>query len=145
MVYVDTGTNVHVTGRRVVAVVIDGIVFGVLISLLSAFGLKTSASGFNLTTLSGGGRIVLVVLALAYYTIMEGLIGQTVGKMVTGIRVLDPNTGRPPGLLKALFRTLMRIIDALPFSYLLGFIVVLASSRRRRLGDMVAGTQVVRG
>ena len=43
----------------------------------------------------------------------------------------------------ALIRTLLRIIDGL-FAYLVGFILVLASDRRRRLGDIAARTLVVR-
>ena len=43
----------------------------------------------------------------------------------------------------AILRTLLRVVDGL-FGYLLGYVVVLASARRQRLGDMVAHTLVVR-
>ena len=63
-------------------------------------------------------------------------------------RASDRPAGRrdgatPPGAGAALIRTLLGI-DGL-FGYLAGFIIVLASDRRRRLGDMAARTQVVRG
>jgi uncharacterized RDD family membrane protein YckC len=47
-------------------------------------------------------------------------------------------------IIDAILWTVLRIIDGL-FAYLVGFIVVLSSDRRRRLGDMAARTLVVRG
>jgi uncharacterized RDD family membrane protein YckC len=41
-------------------------------------------------------------------------------------------------------RTILRIVDSLPAFYLLGFIVVVASKEKQRIGDMAAGTVVVR-
>jgi uncharacterized RDD family membrane protein YckC len=136
--------NVHVTGRRVVATIIDGILFGIVSSILSSFfGTKTTSSGFNITRLSTGGSFLLLVIVVLYYVILEGVYGRTVGKMITGVRVVDAATGNPPGIGKAVIRTLLRIIDGI-FAYLVGFIIVVSSDRRRRLGDMAAGTLVVR-
>jgi uncharacterized RDD family membrane protein YckC len=145
VVYLQGAPDVRVTGRRVVATIVDSIVFGLVVALLEAFGLHTSASGLSLTQLSGGGSGALVAFVIVYYTLMEGLLGKTVGKMVTGIRVVDATTGGLPGLFKAFVRTLLRFIDGLCGTYLLGFVIVLASPRRRRLGDMAANTQVIRG
>jgi uncharacterized RDD family membrane protein YckC len=142
MTYVQGVPNVHVTGRRVVATIIDGILFSILNGAFSSlFG--TDSSGFDITRLSTGGSFLLLVIAVLYYVILEGLYGRTLGKMITGIRVVDAATGNPPGIGKALIRTLLRIIDGI-FAYLVGFIIVLSSERRRRLGDMAAGTLVVR-
>ncbi|WP_433606604.1 RDD family protein [Dactylosporangium sp. CA-139114] len=135
--------DVHVTGRRVVATIIDGIIFGVINVILQPIFGGTDASGFDFTRLSTGS-FVLFVVALAYYILMEGMLGRTVGKMVTGIKVVDEATGGVPGAGKAAIRTILRIVDGF-FGYLVGFIVVLSSRRRRRLGDMAAKTLVVRG
>jgi uncharacterized RDD family membrane protein YckC len=143
MIYAPTALNVRVTGRRVVATFIDGIIFGIISTILSGVFDTNRSSGFSFTQLSFGGSFLMFVIVLLYYTLLEGSIGKTVGKMVTGIKVIDEN-GRPPGYLKGLVRTLLRIIDGL-FVYLVGFIVVLSADRRRRLGDMAAKTQVVRG
>ena len=78
-----------------------------------------------------------------YYVLLEGYLGQTVGKMATGIKVVSEATGEAPGIAGAAIRTVLRIIDSL-FSYLVAFITVLASSKRQRLGDMAAHTLVVR-
>jgi uncharacterized RDD family membrane protein YckC len=137
--------DVKVTGRRVVATIIDGLVLGVLGSVFSAvFGLNPDRDDLDLTSLNPGGSFVLFLVALVYYVLMEGLLGRTLGKMAVGIRVISEETGGTPGLLKALLRTLLRIIDAF-FGYLLALIIVVNNDRRRRLGDMVAKTLVVRG
>jgi uncharacterized RDD family membrane protein YckC len=142
--YAQVPGNVRVTGRRVVATIIDGIIFGIVSSILNAiFGTRTATSGFSYTSLSTGGSFVLLVLVVLYYVLMEGMLGRTVGKMATGIRVVREDGTSPPGAGPALIRTLLRIIDGL-FGYLVGFVIVLASDRRRRLGDMAAHTQVVR-
>ncbi|MFI5843936.1 RDD family protein [Catenuloplanes sp. NPDC051500] len=137
--------DVKVTGRRVVATLIDGLVLGVLGSVFSAvLGLNPDRDGMDLTSLASGGSWVLFVMALLYYVLMEGLLGRTLGKMATGIRVIDEATGSTPGLLSGLVRTLLRIIDGF-FGYLLALIIVVNNDRRRRLGDMAAKTLVVRG
>lgn len=145
MSYVRPGLEVHVTGRRVVATIVDAILLGIISGVVAAlFGTSTTSSGFDVTRLSTGGSFLLLVVAVLYYVVLEGFAGRTIGKMVTGIRVVDAATGNPPGLGKALVRTVLRIVDGL-FAYLVGFIIVLASTNRRRLGDMAARTLVVRG
>jgi uncharacterized RDD family membrane protein YckC len=148
MTYVESGPDVHVTGRRVVATLIDGVVLGIVYSVFRAlFGTSDATtggnSGFDFTRLSLGGGIGWLVVVVLYYVLLEGYFGRTVGKLVTGIRVISEATGRPPGLGRALLRTVLRIIDGLA-SYLVGFIIVVNSSRRRRLGDIAADTLVVR-
>ncbi len=69
--------------------------------------------------------------------------GQTIGKRVVGLRVLDEQ-GLRIGLVPAVLRNLVRIVDFLPAFYLVGGIAALADGRGRRLGDVAAGTIVVR-
>ena len=74
MTYLYTQPDVHVTGRRVVATFIDGIVLGAINSaLVHAFAVDRASSGFNLTTLSFNGSVSLLVVVLLYYTLLEGL------------------------------------------------------------------------
>ena len=88
-------------------------------------------------------NVVYGVLVVLYYILLEGYLGQTLGKMLLGIQVVREDTGQVPGLGAATIRTLLRIIDGL-FSYLVAFIVVWTSAKRQRLGDMAAHTLVVR-
>jgi uncharacterized RDD family membrane protein YckC len=114
MTYASGSPDVHVTGRRVVATIIDGILFGVFSNIFaSVFGVKRASSGFDLTTLSARGSVWLLVTVVLYYVLLEGLVGRTIGKMITGIRVIDAETGGRPGVVSAVVRTLLRLVDGL--------------------------------
>lgn len=143
MVYMQSGVDVRVTGRRIVATILDGIVLGLLYRLSTAIFGGHYDSGLDFTRLTSKAGIGWVVVALLYYMLMEGLLGRTVGKFVTGIRVIDARTGRTPGMFTVLIRTLLRVIDGIG-GYLLGWIIVVFNDRRRRLGDMAADTLVIR-
>ena len=69
--------------------------------------------------------------------------GQTVGKRAMGLRVLQ-ESGVRIGFLHAVLRNLARPIDRLPFFYAVGGTAALFSQSQQRLGDMLAGTIVVR-
>ena len=90
------------------------------------------------------GGMLGAFAVLAYFPVAEGLWGRTVGKLVAGLVVVDAR-GRPPGLLRAAGRTVTRLVEVNPF--LLGGVpagvIVLMNKRRRRLGDMLAGTYVI--
>jgi uncharacterized RDD family membrane protein YckC len=135
----------HVTGRRVVATVVDGLVFGLayVVLAVAAGAIVPTGPWSWRADLPVGANIAYGVGVVLYYVLMEGLFGQTVGKLVCDIRVVDEETGRLPGLGKAAVRTVLRLVDGL-FNYLVAFVVVLASGHRRRLGDMAARTLVVR-
>ncbi|GIF26921.1 putative RDD family membrane protein YckC [Actinoplanes tereljensis] len=132
--------NVHVTGRRIVATLLDGVLFGFV---ASALDVQQDNATYQLSGVSTAHGFWFVTFVFLYYVLLEGLTGRTVGKLITGIRVVDAETGRRPGLLSGFVRTLLRIIDGFA-GYLLALIVVINSKNRRRLGDMAAKTLVVR-
>jgi uncharacterized RDD family membrane protein YckC len=136
--------DVHVTGRRVLATIVDGIVLGIVFSVLSMLFGSTSAEGGAVSASLGGlGTLLYLIIVLAYYILLEGYRGQTVGKMLLGIKVVREDADGAPGLKAATIRTLLRIIDGF-FFYAVAFVSVLASSKNQRLGDMAANTLVVR-
>jgi uncharacterized RDD family membrane protein YckC len=136
----------QVTGRRVVATLIDGLVFGVAYWLLAlAFGdVRTEGEAANwVSNLPVWASVAYGLFVLAYFVLLEGLLGQTLGKLATGIKVVAEATGQAPGIAVAAIRTLLRLIDGL-FCYAVAFVTVLVSVKRQRLGDMAARTLVVR-
>src|SRR5439155_12152122 len=80
-----------------------------------------------------------------YFLLFEALNdGRTPGKRVLGIRVVM-DTGHRVTFTAAAVRNLVRIVDAQPLvSYLVGLGFVLFHPQIKRLGDIVAGTVVVR-
>lgn len=84
----------------------------------------------------------LGVLALAYASYFTGTTGQTPGKMVLGLRVVD-TAGRPPGRGLALGRALLGTLGiALAFA---GVVPVLVDPARRAFHDRLLRTRVVKG
>lgn len=139
-----TALEVHVTGRRVLATIVDGIVLGILFTVMSVlFGSSSAEGGAVSASLGGLASLVYFLIVIAYYILLEGYLGQTVGKMLLGIKVVREGTGELPGLGGATIRTILRLVDGF-FFYAVAFITVLISGKNQRLGDMAANTLVVR-
>jgi uncharacterized RDD family membrane protein YckC len=144
--------DVHtdVLGRRIAASLIDFLILAALFFVLAALthGVHdqtvTTATGYHVTrfTVSGSIDFIALVVMILYYLGFESLIGQTPGKMVTGLQVVDLD-GRAASTGAILVRTVVRIVDVLPFLYLVGFISLLCGEGpRQRVGDRMAGTTV---
>lgn len=143
--FAGTREDVHVTGRRILATVVDGLIFGLLFVVMAAlFGTitRTGAFGWD-ASMPDLPSVAYAVLVVLYYVLMEGYLGQTVGKMLMSIKVVREDDGGVPGFRAATIRTLLRIVDGL-FSYLVAFVTVQISGKNQRLGDMAAHTLVVR-
>lgn len=139
-----SGSSSEVIGRRIGAILIDGIAVFLPLFVVMAllFGESNTDGGFQLS-LNGLPFIAFLLITLAYFFAMEAFNhGQTLGKRALGIRVVADSSG-PASAGSVLARTLLRIIDVLPIFYLVGLVAVLASSDNKRLGDMTAGTRVV--
>jgi len=100
-----------------------------------------------LSIVGRGGDWVLAAWGVfigAYFIVMEGKWGATLGKMGTKIRVVD-RAGQPPGYGRAFVRMLLRLVEVNPllFGGVPAALVVWSSSTRQRLGDMAAGTYVL--
>src|SRR5205823_14168695 len=139
--------------RRVLALVADTAVISLLDAILNGtFGITRVTSGVATTVGSGGFTSFttqttvdwpwLALLWVTYYAVLEGLFGASFGKRLAGLRVTDLE-GRRIGWQAAIVRNLARLLDVLPFAYLLGGILTLATKRHQRLGDILAGTIVV--
>lgn len=92
--------------------------------------------------------IVLFGLFSGYFVFFEWLWnGQTPGKRLLKLRVIRED-GRPVTFWEALTRNLLRIFDALPGFliplYSVGLVVIFMNRRDQRIGDLFAGTIVVR-
>jgi uncharacterized membrane protein SpoIIM required for sporulation/uncharacterized RDD family membrane protein YckC len=137
-------------GSRVLAGITDLVIciLGFVLLSLAVFAVL-GATGIR-SDVTGSWGIALVVLAQfavlwGYYVLFEGLMdGQTPGKRIHRLRVVADG-GYSVTLGVSAVRNLVRVIDMQPvFFYLVGMTSVLLTRRGRRLGDLVAGTIVVR-
>ena len=91
-----------------------------------------------------GGILVFFILQTGYAIACEWRWrGQTIGKRVVGLRVMDVQ-GLHLQFSQIVIRNLLRFVDSLPALYLLGGAVCFFNSRAQRLGDIAANTIVVR-
>ena len=139
-------------GTRLMAAIVDTMFLGILAFLalcLGVFGLTAvfaSISDDNTASVIALAIVVLIFFFVlwGYYVLFETIWhGQSPGKRWTGLRVIQEG-GYPIGFSQAAIRNIVRIADFLPFMYIVGAIVMLVDSRSRRLGDLVAGTIVVK-
>lgn len=128
-------------GRRFVALLIDG-----LITALAwvPFAETSSVDGVYSIRWEDMDFVIPVAITLAYFVVLEGGFGATVGKVVLGIRVRRPDGSRI-GFGPALTRNLARVVDAFPYviPYLVGGIAVIRSETDQRFGDRWAKTVVI--
>jgi uncharacterized RDD family membrane protein YckC len=138
---------------RALAVMLD---MAMMLAIVIAFMLLGSLSlGLASELLSHDlfrflGNIFLVSLIIVSFLVFFGfpvyyewkLGGQTPGKRVMGLRVVDVH-GRRLGFNQIVLRNLLRMADMLPGFYACGGISMLLSPRAQRLGDLLADTTVV--
>jgi uncharacterized RDD family membrane protein YckC len=128
--------------RRGVALAVDLIVIAILQAVGSGLAVGMSRLAPNVYVAAQAfGLTWQLVIPGAYLVLSHGTGGQTAGKRLLGVRVVD-RSGAPIGYLHALGRLIATVVAALP----LGIGLAVAGLRRDRRGlhDLLAGTQVVR-
>jgi uncharacterized RDD family membrane protein YckC len=119
--------------------------FGCISAIASGLGLLTAV----LRIISVDVAQAVMVLGYFMISIGYGIIlewfwrGQTVGKRLLGLRVVDEQ-GLKLQFSQVLIRNLLRFVDMLPLFYVVGGLTSLLSTRAQRLGDWAATTIVVR-
>ena len=131
-------------GSRFLAQTLDLLV---LLVLLTVVGIGGAAFGavFHTAQLAILIWLLLSFLVLfGYFLVCEAVFGGvTVGKRALRLRVVGDH-GEPILFSQAAVRNLVRIVDFLPFFYGLGLVTLFVNGRGKRLGDLAAGTLVVR-
>ena len=131
-------------GTRGIAQILDLlIVTGLLIALVF---LAAGVAGF--TQSSTAATLIFAfgtfIVVFGYFWISEALFsGQTLGKRAFRLRVVG-DRGEPLTWMQAGIRNVVRIVDFLPYGYGVGVVVLFANGRGKRLGDLAAGTIVVK-
>jgi len=131
-------------GSRFAAGLVDQILkFALLGALLLLQQVLAGGAGGSGAALAGV-LVAVFLVQFGYDVLFETLgSGRTPGKRWTGLRVVKAGGG-PVGFLASALRNILRIVDSLPGFYLVGILAVLFTKKNQRLGDLAAGTIVVR-
>jgi uncharacterized RDD family membrane protein YckC len=88
--------------------------------------------------------LVQIVIEWGYFVFWEfSSGGRSIGKIALRLRVIRDG-GSPITLREILLRNFLRVVDILPANYLIGLVAMVVSPEGKRLGDIAAGTVVVR-
>ena len=120
-------------GARFLNFLIDNIIARIVVAAITLALAGVVGTG-------DGNATIIVIVALggfvAYYIVLEAAFGWTIGKLITGTRVMRFD-GTPPRLAQIIGRTFARFIPFEPFSLLFG-------SSNQGWHDSLSGTRVVR-
>ncbi|MGH7320955.1 MAG: RDD family protein [Candidatus Rokuibacteriota bacterium] len=124
--------------RRAVALGVDLVIVRLLL-VVGSF-VATRFAALDLVARAFEYSYALVVPA-AYFVLMHGAAGQTLGKRICGVRVVE-TSGRDIGYARALGRLAGTVLSAVPCGA--GFGLAAVRRDKRALHDLLAGTRVVR-
>jgi uncharacterized RDD family membrane protein YckC len=120
--------------------IIDHTLQLVLVAAAVAVSLDIGSGAAGITA----AALVSFALTFGYDVLFETLAaGRTSGKRLAGLRVVTA-LGGPVTFHVSAIRNLLRAIDFLPGAYVVGAAVILIGRRNQRLGDVAAGTLVIR-
>lgn len=127
-------------GERLIALIIDYLLLGLYIySTIALFSTFHLPSGISLVFF-----MAIVYLPVLFYSFLCETFnhGQSLGKKLMNIRVIKAD-GTTPGISAYLLRWLLFSIDG-PLTGGLGLLVILLTKNSQRLGDLAAGTMVIK-
>lgn len=134
-------------GSRFAAFVLDFLLQVAFFGLVVIMAVVVLHNGGETSALIATGVLSLVFLLdfIGYFIICEMLwSGRSVGKRAAGTRVVRVS-GAPVGFWSSLLRNITRLIDTMPGAfYLVGSVLILATSKNQRLGDLLGNTVVIR-
>ena len=123
-----------------IAVLTPIVLIGGYVTLRAIFGLDERFGNW-LAAIAG---VATFALQWGYYMAFEITTnGQSPGKRALGLRVIKAH-GYPISFSDSAIRNLIRIVDFLPFFYGAGLVAMLSNKNWQRLGDLAAGTLVVK-
>ncbi len=123
---------------RALAWLIDFLIYSVFLIIL---GILNGA--FASRTMQGLSMVLMFLVYWGYPVIAEVYFGgRTWGKKALGLRVVRAN-GLPVGWRESALRNLLLVVDFMPVMYATGLFCMLMDTRFRRVGDIVANTQVI--
>ncbi|MGB6690871.1 MAG: RDD family protein [Terracidiphilus sp.] len=137
-------------GSRFIALLVDYLIWAAGFMVLFFLGLLLLPAISTFSRVSSQWAVAIVIFLVflvnwGYFTLFEAFWnGRTPGKRVARIRVIQ-RSGRAIGLFESMARNLLRYVDQFPFPlHVVGVVSMFVTRQHQRLGDLAAGTLVVR-
>src|SRR5204863_2526318 len=130
-------------GTRAIAQILDllillGVLFGVYFVAVAVGQVGQDVFAYLIAVI---GTFVVI---FGYFWACEAFwSGQTIGKKVFRLRAVG-DRGEPMTFFQAGIRNVVRLVDFLPYGYGVGMVVLFINGKGKRLGDLAAGTIVVK-
>jgi uncharacterized RDD family membrane protein YckC len=128
---------------RGIAQIVDLLILAGVLGALYFAALAIGAAGAEAAAYLVAVIGSFIVIFGYFWTCEAFWSGQTVGKKVFRLRAVG-DRGEPMTFIQAGIRNVIRIIDFLPYAYGVGLVVLFINGRGKRLGDLAAGTIVVK-
>lgn len=129
--------------RRFAALFLDGIILGVVNWLVSSV---TGINTLNTTAAAAAANpmalLVSLGISIVYWVVLQSYMGQTLGKKVMGIKVVDSAGNKPSMITFALREILGKLISSIILG--IGYLMVIWDGKKQALHDKIASTYVVK-
>src|SRR6476660_7600927 len=128
-------------GSRFVALLVDTLLQMLVLVAVIVLLVVAGADGIAVFAVTGVTVFALLFVYPVAFELLAG--GRTPGKRWSSLRVVCDD-GSPVTFRSSALRNVLRLVDILPGLYLVGAIAIFATRANQRLGDLAAGTLVVR-
>lgn len=122
---------------RVLAFIIDLLFYTIIILIFGYFFGEKNSSGYQIT---GFPAFILFLIGIGLWPINEAFTGQTFGKMILGLKVINKTSNRDVSGIQSFLRFGFGIFDCM---FLAGLFVASTNKNKQRIGDLVADSIVI--
>ncbi len=128
---------------RAIAQLVDLLILAFVLAGVYFFAIAIGTAGQDVVAYLIAIIGTFVVIFGYFWSCEAFWSGQTVGKKIFRLRAVG-DRGEPMTFMQAGIRNIVRIVDFFPYGYGVGLVVLFINGRGKRLGDLAAGTIVVK-
>ena len=133
-------------GSRIGAHLIDMVIIFILFTIILVIIDASQGTYISDDTYALLGILAYLSVFFGYFVLLEGPLGKgrTAGKILFKLRVVKKEDQSTIDYGKSFVRNILRLVDGLPFLYIIGMILISGSDLNQRLGDKAAETIVIK-
>ncbi|MFB6305388.1 MAG: RDD family protein [Flavobacteriales bacterium] len=126
-------------GGRIIAHILDWVLFYIYFYIINLI-----IGGMSIISNGKMTMIVILLMPVLLYDLLCELLmnGQSIGKMITGIKVIKVD-GTQPSIGAYSIRWIFRLVDTISMGGMVALLTIMFNGKGQRLGDIVANTTVI--